>query len=457
MARKFFGTDGIRGSANSYPMTSEVALKVGMAAGKVFTNGSYRHRVVIGKDTRLSGYMIESALVSGFTAMGMDVFQLGPMPTPAVAMLTRSLRADLGVMISASHNPFIDNGIKLFGPDGYKLSDETEEEIEKLMEGDLTELLAPPEKIGRATRIDSARERYIEFAKRTLPQESALRRHPGGDRLRQWRRLQGGAGSAVGARRRGHQDRRRSERSQHQQGLRVDGAAALIRKVQEVRADIGIALDGDADRVVIVDEKGCIIDGDQLMAVIAEFWLRRGRLAGGGVVATVMSNLGLERYLEDLGLGLTRTPVGDRYVVEHMRQHGYNVGGEQSGHIVLSDFSTTGDGLVTALADPGRGRPERQAGERGVQSLRAAAADPGECPLQERPAARQCGRAAGDQRRQVEARQGRTPGHPSFGHGAGDSGHGRGRRRGAGKDRGFGHRPRPVGCRRGLGCGFPAI
>ena len=349
MARKYFGTDGIRGSANVFPMTSEAALRVGMAAGKLFTNGSYRHRVVIGKDTRLSGYMIESALVSGFTAVGMDVFQLGPMPTPAVAMLTRSLRADLGVMISASHNPYVDNGIKLFGPDGYKLSDETEAEIEALMGGDTTELLAPSERIGRATRIDSARERYVEFAKRTLPKNIRF------DGIRVVIDCANGAGYKVAPEALWELGAEVIKIGVDPNGLNINkdcGSTApedLIRKVSEVRADIGIALDGDADRVVIVDEKGHIIDGDQLMAVIAESWLKRGRLAGGGVVATVMSNLGLERYLEGLGLGLARTPVGDRYVVEHMRRHGYNVGGEQSGHIVLSDFSTTGDGLVTAL------------------------------------------------------------------------------------------------------------
>jgi phosphoglucosamine mutase len=349
MARNFFGTDGIRGSANSYPMTSEVALKVGMAAGKLFTNGSYRHRVVIGKDTRLSGYMIESALVSGFTAVGMDVFQLGPMPTPAVAMLTRSLRADLGVMISASHNPFVDNGIKLFGPDGYKLSDETEMEVEELMGGDMSASLAPPERIGRATRIDSARERYIEFAKRTLPKNLRF------DGLRVVIDCANGAGYKVAPEALWELGAEVVKIGVDPDGFNINkdcGTTApedLIRKVSEVRADIGIALDGDADRVVIVDEKGNIIDGDQLMAVIAEFWLARGRLAGGGIVATVMSNLGLERFLGKLGLGLERTPVGDRYVVEHMRRHGFNVGGEQSGHIVLSDFSTTGDGLVTAL------------------------------------------------------------------------------------------------------------
>ena len=349
MARNYFGTDGIRGSANTYPMTSEVAMKVGMAAGKLFTNGDHRHRVVIGKDTRLSGYMIESALVSGFTAVGMDVFLLGPMPTPAVAMLTRSLRADLGVMISASHNPFVDNGIKLFGPDGYKLSDETEAQVEALMGGDCSQLLAPGDKIGRATRIDSARERYIEFAKRTLPKNIRF------DGLRAVIDCANGAGYKVAPEALWELGADVVKLGVDPDGRNINrecGSTApedLIRKVSEVRADIGIALDGDADRVVIVDEKGRIIDGDQIMAVIAESWLRRGRLAGGGIVATVMSNLGLERYLETLELGMERTPVGDRYVVEHMRRHGYNVGGEQSGHIVLSDFSTTGDGLVTAL------------------------------------------------------------------------------------------------------------
>ncbi len=349
MTHEFFGTDGIRGSANTYPMTSEVALKVGMAAGKLFTNGSYRHRVVIGKDTRLSGYMIDSALVSGFTAVGMDVFQLGPMPTPAVAMLTRSLRADLGVMISASHNPFVDNGIKLFGPDSYKLSDEKETDIEMLMQGDVRARLAPPEKIGRATRIDSASERYVEFVKRTLPRDLRF------DGIRAVIDCANGAAYKVAPEALWELGAEVIKIGVDPNGVNINkdcGSTApedLVRKVNEVRADIGIALDGDADRVVIVDEKGRTIDGDQLMAVIAEFWLKGGRLAGGGIVATVMSNLGLQRYLRDLGLELVRTPVGDRYVIEHMRQYGYNVGGEQSGHIVLSDFATTGDGLVAAL------------------------------------------------------------------------------------------------------------
>ncbi len=349
MTRRYFGTDGIRGSANAYPMTSEVALRVGMAAGKAFTNGAHRHRVVIGKDTRLSGYMIESALLSGFTAVGMDVFLLGPMPTPAVSMLTRSLRADLGVMISASHNPFADNGIKLFGPDGFKLSDEVELELEKLMDGDMTLLLAEPERIGRATRIDSAQERYIEFAKRTLPRNLRF------DGIRVVIDCANGAGYKVAPAALWELGAEVIQIGVEPNGLNINrdcgstSPEALSAKVREVRADIGIALDGDADRVLITDETGTLIDGDQVMAVIAESWLKRGRLAGGGIVATVMSNLGLQRYLEGMGLTVERTPVGDRYVVEHMRRHGYNVGGEQSGHIILSDFSTTGDGLVTAL------------------------------------------------------------------------------------------------------------
>jgi phosphoglucosamine mutase len=349
MARQYFGTDGIRGLANKHPMTSEIALKVGMAAGKQFSNGARRHRVVIGKDTRLSGYMIESALMSGFTAVGMDVFLLGPMPTPAVAMLTRSLRADLGVMISASHNPYADNGIKFFDPDGYKLSDEVEQRIETLMEAPTSDLLAPSDRIGRATRIDSAQERYIEFAKRTLPRNIRL------NDLRIVIDCANGAGYKVAPDALWELGAEVIKIGVDPNGRNINhkcgstSPEALCDKVREMRADIGIALDGDADRVVIVDEKGCIVDGDQIMAVIAESWHRRGKLAAGGVVATVMSNLGLERYLKSVGLGLVRTPVGDRYVVEHMRKHGYNIGGEQSGHIVLSDFTTTGDGLIAAL------------------------------------------------------------------------------------------------------------
>jgi phosphoglucosamine mutase len=350
MARKYFGTDGIRGLANRYPMTSEVALKVGMAAGKLFSKDDGRlHRVVIGKDTRLSGYMIESALMSGFTAVGMEVFLLGPMPTPAVAMLTRSLRADVGVMISASHNAYKDNGIKLFDPEGYKLSDEAEAEIEALMAADSATLLVHPDRIGRAWRLESARERYVEFVKRTLPREMRL------NGLRVVIDCANGAAYQVAPAVLWEVGAEVVKIGVEPDGLNINagcGSTApetLCAKVREMRADIGIALDGDADRVVIVDEKGRIVDGDQIMAVIAESWHRTGKLAAGGVVATVMSNLGLERYLGGLGLKMERTPVGDRYVVEHMRKHGYNVGGEQSGHIVLSDHTTTGDGLIAAL------------------------------------------------------------------------------------------------------------
>ena len=350
MTRRYFGTDGIRGLSNRHPMTSEVALRVGMAAGKLFSNGEKRrHRVVIGKDTRLSGYMIESALMSGFTAVGMDVFILGPMPTPAIAMLTRSLRADLGVMISASHNAYHDNGIKLFDPDGYKLSDELEIAIERMIDAPGAEQLVSADRIGRATRVESAQERYIEFAKRTLPRNLRL------NGLRIVIDCANGAGYKVAPEALWELGAEVIKIGVDPNGRNINekcgstAPEALIAKVLETRADIGIALDGDADRVVIIDEKGEIVDGDQLMAVIAKTWHERGQLAAGGVVATVMSNLGLERYLSGLGLSMHRTPVGDRYVVEHMRKHGFNVGGEQSGHIVLSDFTTTGDGLVAAL------------------------------------------------------------------------------------------------------------
>jgi phosphoglucosamine mutase len=349
MVRRYFGTDGIRGLANRHPMTSELALKVGMAAGTLFRSGTHRHRVVIGKDTRLSGYMLEAALMSGFTSVGMDVFLLGPMPTPAVAMLTRSLRADLGVMLSASHNPSHDNGIKLFDPDGYKLSDEMEQEIEDLIEADSRTLLVEADRIGRATRVESAQERYIEFAKRTMPKQLRLAG------LRIVIDCAHGAAYKVAPEALWELGAEVIKIGVEPNGLNINlncgstSPQTLVNKVKEMRADIGIALDGDADRVVIVDEKGDLVDGDQLMAVIAESWHRTGKLAGGGIVATVMSNLGLERYLRSIGLTLARTPVGDRYVTEHMRKHGFNVGGEQSGHIVLSDFTTTGDGLVSAL------------------------------------------------------------------------------------------------------------
>jgi phosphoglucosamine mutase len=349
MSRQYFGTDGIRGLANRHPMTSEIALKVGMAAGTVFRSGTHRHRVVIGKDTRLSGYMLEAALMSGFTSVGMDVFLLGPMPTPAVSMLTRSLRADLGVMLSASHNPSNDNGIKLFDPDGYKLSDEMEAQIEDLIEADARTLLVEPENIGRATRVESAQERYIEFAKRTLPKHLKLAG------LRIVIDCANGAAYKVAPEALWELGAEVIKIGVEPNGLNINlncgstSPQALVEKVKELRADIGIGLDGDADRVVIVDEKGQIVNGDQLMAVIAESWQQTGRLAAGGIVATVMSNLGLERHLKSIGLTMARTPVGDRYVTEHMRKHGFNVGGEQSGHIVLSDFTTTGDGLVSAL------------------------------------------------------------------------------------------------------------
>ncbi|MEE4014438.1 phosphoglucosamine mutase [Roseibium sp. FZY0029] len=347
--RKFFGTDGIRGQANSYPMTAEMALKVGMAAGLAFKNGGHRHRVVIGKDTRLSGYMLENALVAGFTSVGMDVFLLGPMPTPAVAMLTRSLRSDLGVMISASHNPFQDNGIKFFGPDGFKLSDQIEKTIEELMESDLTSRLPSASELGRAKRIDGAQQRYIETAKRTLPREMSL------EGLRVVIDCANGAAYKVAPEALWELGADVITMGVTPDGFNINkecgstSTDALSRKVHEVRADIGIALDGDADRVIIVDENGSVVDGDQLMAVVAQSWQASNRLSAPGIVATVMSNLGLERYLQSLGLGLARTKVGDRYVVEHMRANGYNVGGEQSGHIVLSDFATTGDGLIAGL------------------------------------------------------------------------------------------------------------
>ncbi|MEP2704286.1 MAG: phosphoglucosamine mutase [Roseibium sp.] len=349
MMRKFFGTDGIRGQANKYPMTAEMALKVGMAAGLVFKNGGHRHRVVIGKDTRLSGYMIENALVAGFTSVGMDVFLLGPLPTPAVAMLTRSLRTDLGVMISASHNPYQDNGIKFFGPDGFKLSDKIEKTIEGLVEIDLTSRLADARELGRAKRIDGAPERYIESAKGTLPRKMSL------EGLRVVVDCANGAAYKVAPDALFELGAEVITMGVSPDGYNInDGCGststdALSKKVHEVRADLGIALDGDADRVIIVDENGTVVDGDQLMAVVAQSWQAADRLSAPGIVATVMSNLGLERYLDSLGLSLARTKVGDRYVVEHMRANGFNVGGEQSGHIVLSDFATTGDGLIAAL------------------------------------------------------------------------------------------------------------
>lgn len=349
MTRRYFGTDGIRGQANVFPMTPDIAMRVGIAAGTIFQRGGHRHRVVIGKDTRLSGYMLENALVAGFTAAGLDAFVLGPIPTPAVAMLTRSLRCDIGVMISASHNPYEDNGIKLFGPDGYKLSDAIESQIEDLLEKDIGPQLAVSEEIGRAKRVDGVQDRYVEFAKRTLPRDITL------NGLRVAIDCANGASYRVAPAVLWELGAEVVSLGVEPNGTNINlncgsmHPEALVRKVHEVRADIGIALDGDADRVIIVDEKGNVVDGDQLMALIGETWAHDGMLRGKGIVATVMSNLGLERFMTDRGMTLARTKVGDRYVVEHMREHDFNVGGEQSGHIVLSDFGTTGDGLVAAL------------------------------------------------------------------------------------------------------------
>jgi phosphoglucosamine mutase len=359
MARKFFGTDGIRGLTNTAPMTPEIAIKVGQAAGAHYLRGDYRHRVVIGKDTRLSGYMMESALVAGFCSVGMDVVLLGPMPTPAVAMLTRSMRADLGVMISASHNPFADNGIKLFGPDGYKLSDEDELAIEARL--DAQPGLVAPEKIGRAKRIDDARGRYVHFAKSTFPEKLRL------DELKIVVDCANGAAYHVAPDALWELGADVIPLGVNPNGINIndDCGSTHPEKLQErvvaEGADIGLALDGDADRLIVVDQTGKVIDGDQLMALIALDQQRQGLLRGGAVIATVMSNLGLERKLESEGLRLERTKVGDRYVLEAMRATGCNVGGEQSGHIILSDHATTGDGLVAGLqilaAMVGQGKP----------------------------------------------------------------------------------------------------
>ncbi|GMM61552.1 phosphoglucosamine mutase [Novosphingobium pituita] len=347
MGRKFFGTDGIRGRTNAGVMTAATAMKVGQAAGTYFQRGEHRHRVVIGKDTRLSGYMLENAMTAGFTSVGMDVVLLGPMPTPAVALLTREMRADVGVMISASHNPFEDNGIKLFGPDGFKLSDEDELAIEAMLEEELP--LAPATDVGRARRIEDARGRYIHAVKASLPHNLRL------DGLRIVVDCAHGAAYqvapsalwelgaeviAIGVEPNGRNIN---------MGVGSTHLEAIKAKVREVRADVGIALDGDADRLIVVDEKGQTVDGDQIMALIGSQMAKRGALTGGGVVATVMSNLGLERFLRSKGLDLVRTAVGDRHVLEKMREGGYNVGGEQSGHMILTDHATTGDGTIAAL------------------------------------------------------------------------------------------------------------
>ena len=348
--RAYFGTDGIRGEANRHPMTAEVALRVGLAAGKLFrTKRDRRHLVVIGKDTRLSGYMIEPALVAGFTSLGMDVRLFGPLPTPAVAMMTRSMRADLGVMISASHNNFADNGIKLFGPDGYKLSDAREMEIEAHMDEGLQEGLAAPRDLGRVVRIDDAQARYVEIVKATFPRNLSLAG------LRVVIDCANGAAYKVAPTALYELGAEVIEVGVAPNGFNINEECgsthpdAMAHAVKAYRADIGIALDGDADRLVICDEKGVAVDGDQIMAVIGAAFAEAGTLKGGGVVATVMSNLGLERFMTARGLKLERTGVGDRHVMARMREGGFNVGGEQSGHMILSDFSTTGDGLIAAL------------------------------------------------------------------------------------------------------------
>lgn len=347
MARKFFGTDGIRGRTNAGHMTAEMAMRVGQAAGRFFVRGAHRHRVVIGKDTRLSGYMMESALVAGFTSVGVDVIMTGPLPTPAIALLTREMRADLGVMISASHNPYADNGIKLFGPDGFKLSDEAEAEIERLLESPV--VLAPAEKIGRARRIEDARGRYIHAVKQSVAAEirfDGLKvvvdcAHGAAYQVAPSAIWELGADViAMGVTPNG---------TNINDGVGSTAIAALQERVVAEGAHIGIALDGDADRLIVVDEKGRAVDGDQIMALIATRMHEKGALRGGGVVATVMSNLGLERYLATQGLTLERAKVGDRYVLEMMKAGGFNVGGEQSGHMILLDHATTGDGTVAAM------------------------------------------------------------------------------------------------------------
>lgn len=347
--RRFFGTDGIRATANSEPMTAEIAQKVGMAAGHIFNRGEHRHRVVIAKDTRLSGYMIETALTSGFLSVGVDVLLVGPMPTPAVAFLVRAMRADMGVMISASHNPYLDNGIKLFGPDGYKLSDEVELEIEALMASDMAHTRSDAAHIGRAKRLDDAPGRYIEFVKSTFPRDITL------EGIKVVIDCANGAGYSVGPTILQELGAEVVPICVSPNGTNINAKCgsthpqALQEAVLREKADVGIALDGDADRLAVVDERGQIIDGDQLMAMVATHFHTLGLLKGGGMVATHMSNLGLERYMRTLGLELARTQVGDRYVMERMREGGFNVGGEPSGHIILSDYVTTGDALIAAL------------------------------------------------------------------------------------------------------------
>ncbi len=346
---KLFGTDGIRGLSNIAPMDAETALRVGMAAGAYFTKGGHRHRVIIGKDTRLSGYMIEPALTAGFIAMGMDVFLVGPLPTPAVALVTRSMRGDVGVMISASHNPYHDNGIKLFRPNGLKLSDEAEEEIEKLINSKLDKFKAKPSKLGRAKRIDDAAGRYIEYLKQTFPKRVSL------DGIKIVLDCANGAAYKVAPIIFWELGAEVVTINASPNGFNINDKCgstypeSLVKKVKEEKADIGIALDGDSDRLMVCDEKGKIIDGDQIMAAIAANWQKNGKLKGGAIVSTVMSNMGMEKFLEGIGLKLERTRVGDRYVMAKMRDIGANLGGEQSGHIIFNDYTTTGDGILAAL------------------------------------------------------------------------------------------------------------
>lgn len=348
--KSIFRTDGIRGLANCHPITTETAMRVGMATGSVMRKGNFSHRVVIGKDTRLSGHMLEPALTAGFTAVGVDVFLLGPIPTPAVSMLTRSLRADMGVMITASHNPFHDNGFKLFGPHGFKLSGSLQEKIEELLNNEsLNYCLAEPSKLGRTKRIDGVQGRYTEYAKRTLPRSLNL------NGLRIVIDCANGAGYRVGPDVLWELGAEVFAIGVEPNGVNINASCgstdieALVRKVLEVRADIGMALDGDGDRIIMVDEMGSIIDDDQILATIARHWQQEDRLSSNSIAASIMSNLGLELYLKDQNLLLEHTPVGDRAVTEHMHRRKINLGGEQNGHIILSDYATSGDGLIAAL------------------------------------------------------------------------------------------------------------
>ena len=349
MSRKYFGTDGIRGLVNKSPMTAEIALRVGMAIGAKFIDGKHRHRVVIGKDTRLSGYIIENSLTAGLAAVGMDVFLVGPMPTPAVSMLTKSIRADIGIMISASHNPYHDNGIKIFQKDGYKLSDELEKEIEELIDGDINPYLAGPADLGRVKRLDDAGNRYIEYVKSSFPKDKNL------TKLKVVIDCANGAAYNIAPKILWELGAEVISIATSPDGFNINEDCGstkpenLAKKVIEEKADIGIALDGDADRLVIVDEKGQIVPGDKIIAVIAEMLHDQGNLNQDIAVITQMSNLALENYLSYIGVSTIRTKVGDRYVLEEMRNLGCNLGGEQSGHVVLSDYSTTGDGIVAAL------------------------------------------------------------------------------------------------------------